>query len=300
MIKEPTIKELNVIENNNLNEKNFETDINHQLNDTLKQYLIEIGKYNLLTHEQEIELAKRIKSGDKNARDLLINSNLRLVVSIAKKYLDEKNELMDLIQEGNIGLIDAVERYDYKRGFKFSTYATWYIKQKVIRSKNEKIRYPEYIKSDIANYYKLRKELTDNLRHEPSINEIAKYMNKSEREIIEIMNIINLNNMTSINTFINENENETYEYYLEDKNTDVFYDVSCIMLQEEILKRINNLSEIEKEVIFFRFGLLDYPEMTLNNLAKKMNLSTEGVRVAEKRSLKKLKKFKELKEYLKH
>ena len=300
MIKEPTIKELNVIENNNLNEKNFETDINHQLNDTLKQYLIEIGKYDLLTHEQEIELAKRIKSGDKNARDLLINSNLRLVVSIAKKYLDEKNELMDLIQEGNIGLIDAVERYDYKRGFKFSTYATWYIKQKVIRSKNEKIRYPEYIKSDIANYYKLRKELTDNLRHEPSINEIAKYMNKSEREIIEIMNIINLNNMTSINTFINENENETYEYYLEDKNTDVFYDVSCIMLQEEILKRINNLSEIEKEVIFFRFGLLDYPEMTLNNLAKKMNLSTEGVRVAEKRSLKKLKKFKELKEYLKH
>ena len=297
MIKEPSIDELNEIEIESLDE-NFEADIDLPLNDTLKQYLNEIRIFKLLTHEQEIELAKRIKSGDKYAREILINSNLRLVVSIAKRYVDEKNELMDLIQEGNFGLIDAVEKYDYKRGLKFSTYATWWIRQKVLRSKNEKIRYPEYIKSDISNYYKISKEITDILGREPSTKEIADYMNKSEKEINEIKNIINLNNITSINTYITENKGETFEYFLEDKNTDVFSDVSKIMLHEEIIRILNNLTEVEKKVLIFRFGLFNYPQMTLKDLAKKMNLSPEGVRVAEKRSLRKLKELKELKEYL--
>jgi RNA polymerase primary sigma factor len=258
--------------------------------DPIKMYLKEIGMYPLLSFEQEIDLAKKYEKGDMSARRTLIRSNLRLVVSIAKKYLGRRLSFLDLIQEGNQGLIKAVEKYDWQRGFKFSTYATWWIRQAITRAiadQSRTIRIPVHMVDNINRYYKTQRRLTQLLGREPKKEEIAKDM---EISIDEVENLIKISqHPKSLSTPIGDDKETTLEQFIADSDQPSLYDtVSKEFLRDYLNEVLETLSEREKKVLIMRFGLDDGKSKTLEDVGKEFNVTRERIRQIEAKAIRKL------------
>ena len=254
-------------------------------------YLREIGKYPLLTPIEEQELAKKIANGDEKAKDKFIKSNLRLVVSIAKKYLTEKFELLDLIQEGNLGLLRAVEMFDYTKGFKFSTYATWWIRQSILRAfanKGESIRIPIHIQELINKYQEIQNNFYKNNRRYATETEVSKEMQISEYEVKEIKsyiyNTISLNTPTTfeddseLGDFIPDVKPTPEETFIREANMELL----------DILIANSNLKSREETVIRLRYDFKHHEVKPLERVAKELGVTKERVRMIEKKALTKL------------
>ena len=259
--------------------------------DPIKMYLKEIGKTPLLTFEDEINLAKRYEKGDLKAKEKLIKANLRLVVSIAKKYLGRKLSFLDLIQEGNKGLIRGVEKYDWRRGFKFSTYATWWIRQAITRAiadQSRTIRIPVHMVDHINRFYKTQRKLTQKLGREPKIKEIAKEMKMT---VDEIENLIKISQQPkSLSTPIGDDKEATLEQFIADINQPSLYDkVSQELLKEALSKVLSTLSPREKKVLIMRFGLEDGKPKTLEEVGREFKVTRERIRQIEAKAIRKLK-----------
>lgn len=285
-------------------------------------YLKEIGSVNLLKADEEIEIAKRIEDGDTDARDILIQSNLRLVVSIAKKYTGRGMLFLDLIQEGNMGLAKAVEKFDYRKGFKFSTYATWWIRQAITRAIADQartIRIPVHMVETINKLNRTQKDLIQELGREPSALEIAEAMNKITAEknkdgedeeknkikmtaekVREIQKIAL--DPVSLETPIGEEDDSHLGDFLEDKDAQSPEQyANAQLLKEEINKVLKRLTEREEKVLRLRFGLEDGRTRTLEEVGKEFDVTRERIRQIEAKALRKLAKVnyhKNLKEFM--
>ena len=259
--------------------------------DPIKMYLKEIGKTPLLTFEEEIKLAKRYEKGDLKAKEKLIKANLRLVVSIAKKYLGRRLSFLDLIQEGNRGLIRGVEKYDWRRGYKFSTYATWWIRQAITRAiadQSRTIRIPVHMVDHINRFYKTQRRLAQRLGREPKIKEIAKEMQLSVEEVENLMKISQ--QPKSLSTPIGDDKETTLEHFVSDVNQPNLYDkVSRELLKDALNKVLNTLSPREKKVLIMRFGLEDGKPRTLEEVGKEFKVTRERIRQIEVKAIRKLK-----------
>lgn len=258
--------------------------------DPIKMYLKEIGMYPLLKFEEEIQLAKGYEGGDEDARKKLIRSNLRLVVSIAKKYLGRRLSFLDLIQEGNQGLIKAVEKYDWRRGYKFSTYATWWIRQAITRAiadQSRTIRIPVHMVDNINRYYKTQRKLTQKLGREPKNEEIAREM---EIGIAEVENLIKISqHPKSLSTPIGDDNETTLEQFIADSDQPSLYDtVSKEFLRDYLNEVLETLSDREKRVLIMRFGLDDGKSKTLEDVGKEFNVTRERIRQIEAKAIRKL------------
>jgi RNA polymerase primary sigma factor len=258
--------------------------------DPIKMYLKEIGLHPLLSFDQEVELAKRYEKDDMDARDKLIKSNLRLVVSIAKKYLGRRLSFLDLIQEGNQGLIKGVEKYDWRRGFKFSTYATWWIRQAITRAiadQSRTIRIPVHMVDHINRYYKTQRKLVQKLGRDPSIKEIAKDM---EITVPEVENLIKISqHPKSLSTPIGDDKETTLEQFVSDSNQPTLYDkVSKEFLKDYLTEVLDTLSDREKKVLIMRFGLDDGKPKTLEDVGKEFKVTRERIRQIEAKAIRKL------------
>lgn len=259
--------------------------------DPIKMYLKEIGKTPLLTFEEEIALAKRYEKGDKKAKDKLIKANLRLVVSIAKKYLGRRLSFLDLIQEGNRGLIRGVEKYDWRRGYKFSTYATWWIRQAITRAiadQSRTIRIPVHMVDHINRYYKTQRRLTQKLGREPTVKEIAREMQMSTSEIENLIKISQ--QPKSLSTPVGDDKEATLEQFVADINQPTLYDkVARELLKDALNKVLDTLSPREKKVLIMRFGLEDGKPKTLEEVGKEFKVTRERIRQIEAKAIRKLK-----------
>jgi RNA polymerase primary sigma factor len=280
---------------------------NHELayatTDALQLFLNEAGRYKLLTAEEEVELAKRIERGDKEAKDLMINSNLRLVVSIAKRYVGRGMLFLDLIQEGNLGLIRAVEKFDYDKGFKFSTYATWWIRQAITRAIADQartIRIPVHMVETINKLVRVQRQLLQDLGREPTPEEIGKVMGISAEKVREIQKVSQ--EPVSLHTPIGEEEDSQLGDFIEDADAVVPVDAaSFILLQEQLEGVLHTLSEREKKVIQLRFGLVDGHPRTLEEVGKEFGVTRERIRQIESKTLSKLRhpsRSQKLRDYL--
>ncbi|MDD2978706.1 MAG: sigma-70 family RNA polymerase sigma factor [Hespellia sp.] len=259
--------------------------------DPVRLYLKEIGMYPLLSAEREIELAKRKNEGDKAAYDELVNSNLRLVVSIAKRYTGRGLNFLDLIQEGNIGLLKGIEKYDYSKGFKVSTYVTWWIKQAITRALADKarvIRVPVHMVEEINKVVRMQKKLTQSLGYEPSHEELADAMEISEDRLLEIIRYAA--DSASLDTPIGDEEDSTLANFIAD---DKMLSPELSAEQAHLKENINQLLEIltprEREIIIARFGLLTGEPKTLEEIGSELNVTRERIRQIEAKALKKLK-----------
>jgi RNA polymerase primary sigma factor len=274
------------------------------LDDAVRLYLREIGKVPLLTPEEEVELARRIKEDkDPEAKKRLIDANLRLVVSIAKKYIGRGLSLLDLIQEGNLGLMRAVEKFDYRKGYKFSTYATWWIRQAITRAIADQartIRIPVHMIETINRLVKHSRQLLQELGREPTIEEIAERMGVAPEKIEEI--IRTAQEPISLETPIGEEEDSRLGDLLEDTTTVAPADTaSQHLLSEDIQEILEGLSPREREIIILRFGLGGERAHTLEEVGKHFNVTRERIRQIEAKALRKLRhpsRAKKLKEYL--
>ncbi len=258
--------------------------------DPIKMYLKEIGMYPLLSFEEEIQLAKGYENGEEEARRRLIRSNLRLVVSIAKKYLGRRLSFLDLIQEGNQGLIKAVEKYDWRRGFKFSTYATWWIRQAITRAiadQSRTIRIPVHMVDNINRYYKTQRKLTQQLGREPKNEEISEEMGI---DVAEVENLIKISqHPKSLSTPIGDDNETTLEQFIADSDQPSLYDtVSKEFLRDYLNEVLETLSEREKKVLIMRFGLDDGKSKTLEDVGKEFNVTRERIRQIEAKAIRKL------------
>ena len=258
--------------------------------DPIKMYLKEIGMYPLLKFEDEIDLAKKYEKSDEDARRTLIRSNLLLVVSIAKKYLGRRLSFLDLIQEGNQGLIKAVEKYDWRRGYKFSTYATWWIRQAITRAiadQSRTIRIPVHMVDNINRYYKTQRKLTQKLGREPKVKEVAKEM---EITIKEVENLIKISqHPKSLSTPVGDDNETTLEQFIADQDQPSLYDsVSKEFLRDYLNEVLDTLSEREKKVLIMRFGLDDGKSKTLEDVGKEFNVTRERIRQIEAKAIRKL------------
>lgn len=270
-----------------------------------QMYLNEIGQYPLLTQEEEQELGKLIETSTgeelEAAKKKLAESNLRLVVSIAKKYLGHGLPLMDLVQEGNIGLLKAVDKFDYKLGYKFSTYATWWIKQAIIRAiadQSRNIRIPAHVAENINRVLKVQKELTVKLGHEPSEEELAKELNLPVDKVVEMLKTSE--DVVSIDTNVGDDDS-TLNDFISDDCAKIDEDLLRDILKEEIDNALEGLDEREQEVLKMRFGLEDGTIHTLDEVGKKLNVTKERIRQIETRALRRLKysdKSERLKDFL--
>ncbi len=258
--------------------------------DAIKYYLKEIRKTPLLTFEQEQELAKRIAKGDAEARAKMIESNLRLVVAIGKKYINRGLQFSDIIEEGNLGLIRAVEKFQYERGFKFSTYASWWIKQSIERAivnQTRTIRLPVHIAEIVNTYTRAMRQLTQALGRDPSIEEIAKKMKATVEKVRSISQVVR--ETYSLDMLIGDQEEDTLKDILQDSNA-----LSPATVSDEIRRRehidewLNQLSVSERKVIEMRFGLVDGEPRTLDNIGKEFGITRERVRQIETQALNKL------------
>ncbi len=258
--------------------------------DAIKYYLKEIRKTPLLTFEQEQELAKRIAKGDAEARAKMIESNLRLVVAIGKKYINRGLQFSDIIEEGNLGLIRAVEKFQYERGFKFSTYASWWIKQSIERAivnQTRTIRLPVHIAEIVNTYTRAMRQLTQALGRDPSIEEIAKKMKTTVEKVRSISQVVR--ETYSLDMLIGDQEEDTLKDILQDNNA-----LSPATVSDEIRRRehidewLNQLSVSERKVIEMRFGLVDGEPRTLDNIGKEFGITRERVRQIETQALNKL------------
>jgi RNA polymerase primary sigma factor len=271
--------------------------------DPIKKYLKEIGRTSLLTFEQEVELAKKYENGDMKAKDKLIKANLRLVVSIAKKYLGRRLSFLDLIQEGNRGLIRGVEKYDWRRGFKFSTYATWWIRQAITRAiadQSRTIRIPVHMVDQINRFYKTQRRLMQKLGREPEVKEIAKEMQLSVEEVEHLIKISQ--QPKSLSTPVGDDKEATLEQFIADQNQPTLYDkVSRELLKDAIGEVLQTLSPREQKVLIMRFGLEDGKAKTLEEVGKEFKVTRERIRQIEAKAIRKLKhptRARKLKDFL--
>ncbi len=258
--------------------------------DPVRMYLKEIGTVPLLSAEEEIELSKRKAEGDEYAKKRLIEANLRLVVSIAKRYTGRGMSFLDLVQEGNLGLIKGVEKFDYTKGFKLSTYATWWIRQSVTRALADQartIRVPVHMVETINKMSKMQRKLTLELGYEPSIPELAKALDMSEEKVMEIMQIAR--EPASLETPIGEEDDSNLGDFVADSNVVTpEQNIESVMLREQIDLLLGDLKERERQVIVLRFGLEDGHPHTLEEVGKEFNVTRERIRQIEAKALRKL------------
>ena len=271
--------------------------------DPVRMYLKEIGTVPLLSAEEELELAKRKSTGDNYAKERLIESNLRLVVSIAKRYSGRGMSFWDLVQEGNLGLIKGVEKFDYEKGYKLSTYATWWIRQSVTRALADQartIRVPVHMVETINKMSKMQRKLTLELGYEPTTTELAEALNMSEDKVIEIMQIAR--EPASLETPIGEEDDSNLGDFVADNNAVTPEgNIESVMLREHIDTLLQDLKEREKQVIVLRFGLLDGHPRTLEEVGKEFNVTRERIRQIEAKALRKLRnpvRSKKIKDFL--
>ena len=270
----------------------------------MKMYLKEIEEYKMLTANEEIELAKEINDSIPDAKEKFINANYRLVVSIAKKYRKENVDMLDLIQAGNIGLIKAVEKYDYKKGFKFSTYATWWIKQSITRYIDDcenTIRIPVHLHQRINFIKRKKQELSNELQREPSLDELAEVCDMEPDKILEILK--RDKNVVSLDTPIKEDEDSSLvEFIPSDANLDdvVIHAVEQKNLREKIEELLTGLNDQEQKVLRMRFGLDDDDPKTLEEIGKVFGVTRERIRQIEAKAIRKLRhpsRLKQLKNF---
>lgn len=258
--------------------------------DPVKLYLKEIGGYPLLTIEEEIELAKRIEEGDEYAKKSLAESNLRLVVSIAKRYVGRGLSFLDLIQEGNLGLIKAVDKFDYTKGYKFSTYATWWIRQAITRSiadQSRTIRIPVHMSEVINKTYRVSRTLLQELGREPTEQELAEAMNLPVEKVREILKVSA--DPISLDTPIGEEDDSHLGDFIKDDTIVGPEDAAAYsVLQDQISKLLDTLTEREQRVLILRFGLKDGRTRTLEEVGKEFNVTRERIRQIEAKALRKL------------
>lgn len=273
------------------------------LDDPVKMYLKDIGRVPLLSADDEIELARRMQEGDEEAKKKLSEANLRLVVSIAKRYVGRGMLFLDLIQEGNLGLMKAVEKFDYQKGFKFSTYATWWIRQAITRAIADQartIRIPVHMVETINKLTRVSRLLTQKYGREPTPAEIAKEMNISEERVREIQKIAQ--DPVSLETPIGEEEDSHLGDFIEDETTVTPSDsVSTTMLKETLLSVLNSLTPREEKVLRLRYGVDDGRPRTLEEVGKEFNVTRERIRQIEAKALRKLRhpsRSKHLKDFL--
>ena len=273
------------------------------IDDPVRMYLKEIGKVPLLTPEEEIEIAKRMEQGDEAARQKLAEANLRLVVSIAKRYVGRGMQFLDLIQEGNLGLIKAVEKFDHTKGFKFSTYATWWIRQAITRAIADQartIRIPVHMVETINKVKKVSSQLLHKNGHDPSAEEIAEELDMPIDKVREIMRVGQ--EPVSLETPIGEEEDSHLGDFIEDSDAPAPADAaSHTLLKEQLEDVLSTLTPREKKVLELRFGLEDGRNRTLEEVGKEFNVTRERIRQIEAKALRKLRhpsRSKKLKDFL--
>jgi RNA polymerase primary sigma factor len=273
------------------------------IDDPVRMYLKEIGKVALLTAKEEVELAKRMEAGDEAAKRKLVEANLRLVVSIAKRYVGRGMLFLDLIQEGNLGLIKAVEKFDYEKGFKFSTYATWWIRQAITRAIADQartIRIPVHMVETINKLIRVSRQLLQELGREPTPEEIAKEMNIPEDKVREIMKIAQ--EPVSLETPIGEEEDSHLGDFIPDEEALAPSEAAAFtLLKEQLMDVLDTLTDREEKVLRLRFGLDDGRARTLEEVGKVFDVTRERIRQIEAKALRKLRhpsRSKKLKDYL--
>ena len=273
------------------------------IEDPVRMYLKEIGKVPLLSAEEEIELAKKMETGDQEAKKRLAEANLRLVVSIAKRYVGRGMLFLDLIQEGNLGLIKAVEKFDYRKGYKFSTYATWWIRQAITRAIADQartIRIPVHMVETINKLIRVSRQLLQELGREPTPEEIAAEMNLPVDRVREILKISQ--EPVSLETAIGEEEDSHLGDFIQDDNVPVPADAAAFtLLKEQLVEVLGTLTEREQKVLRLRFGLDDGRARTLEEVGKEFNVTRERIRQIEAKALRKLRhpsRSRKLKDYL--
>lgn len=270
--------------------KKLDLTIKSPTNDPVRMYLKEIGKVRLLTAFEEVNLAKKIEAGDMKAKGMLVEANLRLVVSIAKKYVGRGMLFLDLIQEGNLGLIRAVEKFDYKKGYKFSTYATWWIRQAITRAIADQartIRIPVHMVETINKLIRTQRQLLQKFGREPTPEEIARKMKFSAEKVREVMKISQ--DPVSLETPIGEEEDSRLGDFIEDSEVEAPSDAaSFTMLQEQLQEVLNTLNDRERKVIQLRFGLQDGHPRTLEEVGREFGVTRERIRQIESKTLGKL------------
>ncbi|MBP8632301.1 MAG: RNA polymerase sigma factor RpoD [Synergistaceae bacterium] len=273
------------------------------LSDPVRMYLREIGKIPLLTSEDEVELAKGVEAGEMEAKDKLVEANLRLVVSIAKKYIGRGMLFLDLIQEGNLGLIRAVEKFDYRKGYKFSTYATWWIRQAITRAIADQartIRIPVHMVETINKLIRVSRQLVQRLGREPAAEEIAAEMEIASDRVEEIQRIAQ--EPVSLETPIGEEEDSQLGDFLEDKDLPSPEEAAASqILREQLDEMLDDLTDREREVLRLRFGLEDGHAHTLEEVGRRFGVTRERIRQIEAKALRKLRhpsRSKKLKDFL--
>lgn len=269
------------------------------MTDPIKAYLKDIRPIPLLTAEEEIDLSKRLQKGDQEARDKMIRSNLRLVISIAKRYVNLGVPLSDLIEEGNIGLMKSVEKFDPNKGFRFSTYAAWWIKQGVSRAiidQGKMIRVPVYMNEEILKYKKVVEKLTHKLKRKPRVGEIAKRLKVSVERVREFEKSIS--KISSLDAPIGESGEGQIKDIIEDQNiASPDAQISQFFDKERTVGFLNLLNDREREIIELRYGLEDGNARTLADIAKKLGVSRERVRQIEAATIKKIRQVIKQKEH---
>ena len=273
------------------------------IDDPVRMYLKEIGRVPLLTADQEVELAKRMEKGDGSAQKELAEANLRLGVSIAKRYVGRGMQFLDLIQEGNLGLIKAVEKFDYNKGYKFSTYATWWIRQAITRAIADQartIRIPVHMVETINKLVRVSRQLLQKYGREPTAEEIAREMDVPVERVREIMKIAQ--EPVSLETPIGEEEDSHLGDFIEDHDAQAPADVaSFTLLKEQLAEVLGTLTTREKQVLTLRFGLIDGKARTLEEVGKNFHVTRERIRQIEAKALRKLRhpsRSKKLKDFL--
>ena len=301
--EEPDLEDLKEVENLNLDDISDNDYEGINVDDPVRMYLREIGRIPLLTSEQELDLAKRILKGDEEAKQKLAESNLRLVVSIAKKYVGRGMLFLDLIQEGNMGLIKAVEKFDYTKGFKFSTYATWWIRQAITRAIADQartIRIPVHMVETINKLIRTSRHLLQQLGREPTPEEIAKEMEIPVEKVMEIQKIAQ--DPVSLETPIGEEDDSHLGDFIQDDDSPAPQDSAAYtMLKEQLEEVMSTLTPREAKVLKLRFGLEDGKARTLEEVGKEFNVTRERIRQIEAKALRKLRhpsRSKKLRDYM--
>ncbi len=296
-------EEIPVMEDEELENIDLSVPEGISIEDPVRMYLKEIGKVPLLSADEEIKLAKRMENGDEMAKKRLAEANLRLVVSIAKRYVGRGMLFLDLIQEGNLGLIKAVEKFDYTKGYKFSTYATWWIRQAITRAIADQartIRIPVHMVETINKLIRVQRQLLQDLGREPTPEEIAKEMNLPVERVREIQKISQ--EPVSLETPIGEEEDSHLGDFIQDDNVPVPAEAAAFtLLKEQLVDVLSTLTDREQKVLRLRFGLDDGRARTLEEVGKEFNVTRERIRQIEAKALRKLRhpsRSRKLKDYL--
>lgn len=272
------------------------------LSDPVRMYLREIGRISLLTYEDEVMLAKKVEKNDKRARERLISANLRLVVSIAKKYVNRGLTLLDLIEEGNIGLMRAVEKYDWTRGYKFSTYATWWIRQAITRAIADQartIRIPVHMVETINKFNRISRRLMQELGREPAPEEVAQEMEIGVEKVREIIKVSQ--EPASLEAPVGEEEDSRLGDFIQDASASPTDQATQALLKDHIREVLGTLSPREAKVLEYRFGLEDGKQRTLEEVGKEFGVTRERIRQIEAKAIRKLRhptRAKKLRDYL--